>query len=86
MGGAEPDERCARARRTHLLVGIDEHGEDGVVTKIHRLEHGERVQDQRDTVLVVGDAEPVGAVAIDAERLAAPACRAGRRCPCGRSA
>jgi len=39
---AEPRERRAGARRTHLLVGIDEHGDEAVVAEVHRLESDQR--------------------------------------------
>ena len=40
-----------------------------MVTEIHRLEDGQRVDDERDALLVIGDAKAIGTVAIDAEWL-----------------
>jgi hypothetical protein len=69
MLAAEAGEHGARARRAHLLVGIDQHGQKTVVAEAHRLEHGDRVEDERDALLVVGDRESISAIAIDPERL-----------------
>jgi hypothetical protein len=52
-----------------LISTVIRPGDQAVAAELERAEHRERVHDQRDAVLVVGDAEPVGAVAVDAEGL-----------------
>ena len=69
MLGAEPGDQAARPRRADLLVGIDEHGKGAVLLEIHRFENSQCVQDHRDSLFVVGDAQAVGAIAFDAEGL-----------------
>ena len=59
----------ARAGGAHFLVAVDQHGEQAVVPEVQRVQHADRVKDQRNAVLVVGDAEAVGAIAVDPERL-----------------
>ena len=62
--------QAARSGRADLLVAVDEHGEQAVVARCSSaLQHRHRVHRQRHAALVVGDAEAVGAIALDAERL-----------------
>ena len=56
----------ARADRTDLFVRIEQHRQFGVVAPAGLAENLQRMQDHCDAALVVGDARPVDAVAIDA--------------------
>jgi hypothetical protein len=67
--GGDARDRRARAGRADLLVAVDEDRQRRVVLEAELVEHRDDVQDQRDALLVVGDAEPVGAVAVDPKRL-----------------
>lgn len=55
--------------RQHGLVAVDQHGELAVFLEVQLLQHGDRVQDHRDALLVIGDAQAVGLVAFRAEGL-----------------
>jgi hypothetical protein len=48
----------ARPGRADLLVAVDEHGQRAVILEAELVQHRHRVQDERDALLVVGDAEP----------------------------
>ena len=69
MLGAEAREQPARAGRADLLVAVDEDGDRAEVAEAEAPQHRERVQDHRDPLLVVGDAQPVRLVAVDPEGL-----------------
>jgi hypothetical protein len=45
------------------------HGQRAVVLELQGLQHRYRVQDEGDALLVVGDGEAIGALAVDTERL-----------------
>ena len=62
--------QLARADRADLLVGIEQHGELGIVAPFHFREDLQRMQDDGDAALVVGDTRPIDALAVDAPRLA----------------
>ena len=69
MLAAELGEHVPRARGTDFLVGVDQHGHQPVIAQVHRLEDGQRVNNECDPLLVVGDTQTVRAVAVDPERL-----------------
>ena len=66
---AQLSEQFARTRRADLLVPIDQYGEHSVLLEVEILEHLDHVDDQRDALLIVRDAQPVRLVPVDAKRL-----------------
>ena len=83
---AELRDQPARPGRAHFLVGVDQHGDELVVVEVERAQGGQRMQDQRDAVLVVGDPETVRAPVAHPERLVRELTPQGRPCPCGPAA
>ena len=67
LGAGALDERAC-AGRADLLIAVNHHGERAVRTPVHGLQYCQRMQDERDAALVVGDPRAVGPRALDAER------------------
>ena len=67
--GGEFGDGAAPAGRGDLLIAIGQHRERAIVLEIQLLQHRHGVENEGDALLVVGNAEAVGLVAVDAERL-----------------
>ncbi len=59
----------AGTERAHFLIRVEQHGDLRIVLPPGRLEDRQRMQDDRDAALVVGDAGAVQAVAVQFDRL-----------------
>jgi len=65
----EPCDRLARSGRADLLVLVEQDGDLRIVAPAGVLQDRERMEDDRDPALVVGDPRPVELVAVAAVRL-----------------
>ena len=69
MRGAKFGDQAARTGRAELFVRVDEHGKSAVFSEVHRLENRQGVENDGDSLLVVGDSQAVNAIAFDAKGL-----------------
>ena len=69
VGRAQLRDQAPRTGGAHLFIAVDQDRDQLVVVEVERPQHGERVQDERDTALVVRNPEPVRAPVRDSERL-----------------
>ena len=62
-------DQLSRAGRADLLVRVHQHGQLAVLGEVQRLQHRNDMHEHGDALLVVGNAQAVGAIAVHTEGL-----------------